>query len=73
MSIEGLRMYDYLKGIPVDKKKSDKGHYITVEVAGIGYLIEAPERDFISIDTTQDKSQKFFVSLIHREDSMTIF
>ncbi len=73
MSIEGLRMYDYLKGIPVDKKKSDKGHYITVEVAGIGYLIEAPERDFISIDTTQDKSQKFFVSLIHREDSMNLF
>ena len=66
-------MYDYLKGIPVDKKKSDKGHYITVEVAGIGYLIEAPERDFISIDTTQDKSQKFFVSLIHREDSMNLF
>lgn len=66
-------MYDYLKGIPVDKKKSDKGHYITVEVAGIGYLIEAPERDFISIDTTQDKSQKFFVTLIHREDSMNLF
>ena len=66
-------MYDYLKGIPVDKKKSDKGHYITVEVAGIGYLIEVPERDFISIDTTQDKSQKFFVSLIHREDSMNLF
>lgn len=66
-------MYDYLKGIPVDKKKSDKGHYITVEVAGIGYLIEAPERDFISIDTTQNKSQKFFVSLIHREDSMNLF
>ena len=55
MILEGLRMYDYLKGIPVDKKKSDKGHYITVEVAGIGYLIEAPERDFISIDTNQDK------------------
>ena len=66
-------MYDYLKGIPADKKKSDKGHYITVEVAGIGYLIETPERDFISIDTTQDKSQKFFVSLIHREDSMNLF
>ena len=66
-------MYDYLKGIPADKKKSDKGHYITVEVAGIGYLIETPERDFISIDTTQDKSQKFFVSLIHREDSMSLF
>ena len=66
-------MYDYLKGIPVDKKKSDKGHYITVEVAGIGYLIETPERDFISIDTAQDKSQKFFVSLIHREDSMSLF
>lgn len=73
INLEGLRMYDYLKGIPVDKKKSDKGHYITIEVAGIGYLIEAPERDFISIDTTQDKSQKFFVSLIHREDSMNLF
>ena len=66
-------MYDYLKGIPADKKKSDKGHYITVEVAGIGYLIETPERDFISIDTAQDKLQKFFVSLIHREDSMSLF
>ena len=66
-------MYDYFKGIPVDKRKSDKGHFITVETAGVGYLIEMPERDFISIDLNDDKNQKFYVSLIHREDSMNLF
>ena len=66
-------MYDYFKGIPVDKRKSDKGHFITVETAGVGYLIEIPERDFISIDLNDDKNQKFYVSLIHREDSMNLF
>ena len=66
-------MYDYLKGMPVDKRKTDKGTYITVDVNDLGYFLEIPERDFISIDLSEEKKQKFFTSLIHKEDSMTLF
>ncbi|MBE7710779.1 MAG: Holliday junction branch migration protein RuvA [Cyanobacteria bacterium SIG31] len=66
-------MYDYLKGIPTDKKKTDKGTFLTIEVAGIGYLLEVPERDFIAVSSCNENNSKFFVSLIHREDSMTLF
>lgn len=66
-------MYDYIKGLPTDKKKTDKGSFLTVEVYGLGYFIEVPERDFISIDLLEEKTQKFYTSLIHREDSMSLF
>ena len=65
-------MYDYFKGIPTDKKKTDKGTFLTIEVSGIGYLLEVPERDFVTIKACDD-SCKFYVSLIHREDSMSLF
>ena len=40
-------MYDYLKGLPTDKKRTAKGTFVTIEVAGIGYLLEVSERDFL--------------------------
>lgn len=70
--MKGLGMYDYLKGIPVDKKKNEKGCFLTVDVAGIGYLLEVTERDFI-VNSLEDSNTKFYVSLIHREDSMSLF
>ena len=42
-------MYDYLKGLPTDKRKTDRGTFVTIEVAGIGYLLEVSERDYSNI------------------------
>ena len=66
-------MYDYLKGIPTDKRKNAKGTFVSLEVADIGYLLEVTERDFICVQTNNTNLIKFFVSLIHREDSMNLF
>ena len=66
-------MYDYFKGIPTDKRKTAKGTFVTVDVAGIGYLLEVTERDFICVETSENEKTKFYVLLIHREDSMNLF
>ena len=66
-------MYDYFKGILTDKRKTAKGTFVSIEVAGIGYLLEVTERDFICVQTSENETIKFFVSLIHKEDSMNLF
>ena len=66
-------MYDYFKGILTDKKKTAKGTFVSIEVASIGYLLEVTERDFICVQTSDTDTSKFYVSLIHREDSMSLF
>ena len=66
-------MYDYIKGTPADKKKNSKGFFLTVEVCGIGYLLEVTERDFVAVSTSEEKIAKFYLALIHREDSMSLF
>ena len=66
-------MFDYLKGILTDKKKTAKGTFVTIEVAGIGYLLEVTERDFICAEISESTQNKLYVSLIHREDSMTLY
>ena len=66
-------MYDYFKGILTDKKKTARGTFISIEVADIGYLLEVTERDFICMDTSNEKKVKTYLSLIHREDSMNLF
>ena len=69
-----LKMYDYLKGIPTDKRKTAKGTFITIEVAGLGYLLEVTERDFANFTICDcEIATKFYVSLIHREDAMSLF
>ena len=65
-------MFDYLKGFLCDKRKSTKGAVITLEVAGIGYLLEVTERDFCDC-VENDELQKFYVTLIHREDLMALY
>ena len=66
-------MYDYLKGLTTDKRKTAKGTFLTIEVSGIGYLLEITERDFNCVSTNDSDTQKFYVSLIHREDAMSFF
>ena len=65
-------MYDYIKGLLSDKRKTDKGSFFTVETFGIGHLLEVTERDFTAFKTNEE-AVKFYVSLIHREDSMSLF
>jgi Holliday junction DNA helicase RuvA len=66
-------MYDYFKGILTDKRKTAKGTFVSIEVAGVGYLLEVTERDFICVETSDSITTKFYASLIHREDSMSLF
>ena len=66
-------MFDYLKGLPTDKRKNSKGTFVTIEVSGIGYLLEVTERDFIGTQVSDEDKTRFYVSLIHREDVMSLF
>ena len=65
-------MYDFFKGTLADKRKNAKGSFFSIEVNGIGYLIEVTERDFSAFNIGEE-GFKFYTSLIHREDSMSLF
>ena len=66
-------MFDYIKGLPTDKRKTAKGTFVSIEVNDIVYLLEVTERDFICVETSDSNKTKFYVSLIHREDAMSLF
>ena len=66
-------MFDYLKGYVTDKRKSAKGTYLTVDVAGVGYILEVVERDFINTYVNENTVQKLYVLLTHREDAMSLY
>lgn len=66
-------MFDYIKGLLTDKRKTSKGAFITIEASGIGYLLEITEQDFLNFNPSENSTQKFFTSLMHREDSMTLY
>ena len=66
-------MFDYLKGIPTDKKRTSKGTFITIEVSGIGYLLEVTERNFLNYEVNENITTKQYVALIHREDAMSLY
>ncbi len=66
-------MYDYIKGLPTDKRKTDRGTFVTIDVVGLGYLLEVTERDFVSFSISDTESVKYYVSLIHREDAMNMY
>ena len=66
-------MYDYLKGLPTDKRKTDKGTFVTIDVVGIGYLLEITERDFINFSLSDTNPVKYYVHLTHREDAMNLY
>ena len=65
-------MYDYLRGTLEDKRKTSKGTFLVIDVAGVGYLVEVTEKDFINSKITESE-QKFYTSLIHREDLMSLY
>ena len=62
-------MYDYIKGIVAGKTNSTKGTFVTVETAGIGYILEITTRDFNEIP---DGDIKIYTVLLHREDKMSL-
>ena len=66
-------MFDYFKGFITDKRKSSKGTYLTIEASGIGYLLEITDRDFNSVNINEDKPQKVYALLTHREDAMSLY
>ena len=53
-------MFDYFKGFITDKRKNSKGTYLSIEVTGVGYLLEISDRDFSSISISEDKPQKIY-------------
>lgn len=65
-------MFDYIKGTLVSKHlTSYRGSNMVVESGGIGYLLFTTAR---TVQSSPDENQqvKVFVSLIHKEDSMTL-
>ncbi len=66
-------MFDYIKGLPTDKRKTAKGTFVTIEASGIGHLLEVTERDFVDFKVSELDLTKYYVSLIHREDAMALF
>lgn len=63
-------MFDYLKGILVSKTQNQKACYYTVEVGGIGYLLEVTQSDFDKKNVNDEL--KIYTVLIHREDVMSL-
>ena len=66
-------MFDYFKGFITDKRKTSKGCFLTVDISGLGYLLEVTERDFQAIFVNEDKPQKIYSLLTHREDAMSLY
>ena len=66
-------MFDYFKGFITDKRKSSKGTYLSIEVSGVGYLVEITDREFDTISVNEDKTQKIYSVLTHREDAMSLY
>ncbi len=64
-------MYDYIKGNLASKQASSyRGAHIVIENSGIGYFILTSSRTIQSLSDTNSEV-KVFLSLIHKEDSMS--
>lgn len=63
-------MFDYIKGLITAKTQNQKACYYTVEVAGIGYLLEVSQSDFVKKNIDDDI--KIYTVLLHKEDNMTL-
>lgn len=66
-------MFDYFKGFITDKRKNSKGTYLTIEVSGVGYLLEITDRDFDLVSVSEDKTIKIYSFMTHREDAMSLY
>jgi len=63
-------VFDYIKG-ELAHKQNIKGACLTVEVNGIGYLIEITARDFSTLGSIGAQI-KVYTVLLHREDHMSL-
>lgn len=64
-------MYDYIKGHLVTKQlNSYRGSHIVVDVQGIGYLILTGKSTIERLNN--DDEVKIYVSLTHKEDTMSL-
>ena len=66
-------MFDYFKGFITDKRKNSKGAFLSVEVSGVGYLLEVTDRDFSLASVSETSLQKVYTLLTHREDAMSLY
>ncbi len=63
-------MYDYLKGTLASKQiNSYRGAYVVIDVNNIGYLVHTGKR---TVEKISDGEVKVYVSLSHKEDSMSL-
>lgn len=63
-------MFDYLKGFLAHKSNANNVS-MTVDVNGIGYLVQITSRDFSKLGQTGSEI-KVYTVLLHREDSMSL-
>lgn len=63
-------MFDYLKGNLAHKNEVNNVS-LTVDVNGIGYLVQITSRDFSKLGQTGSEI-KVYTVLLHREDSMSL-
>lgn len=64
-------MYEYLKGVITTKQvNSYRGTYVVMEVNGIGYFLKATTNTAQTVVVNNEI--KMYVSLVHREDSMSL-
>lgn len=62
-------MFEYLKGILVDKFSTQTGYYLIIEINGVAYKVETSEIDYTqALDVNTEI--KIYTSLIHKEDTM---
>ena len=63
-------MFDYFKGVISDKRKTSKGTFITIDVSGIGYLLEVTEIDFncTKVDESEKMQCLYMVFLIKKPE-----
>ena len=64
-------MFDYIKGKITGKTDTSKGTYLTVETAGIGYLLAVTSRDYLEVRELETEC-KVYVVLLHREEKMSL-
>lgn len=63
-------MFDYLKGTLAHKSNANNVS-MTVDINGIGYLVQITSRDFSKLGQTGSEI-KVYTVLLHREDSMSL-
>lgn len=65
-------MYDYLKGTLISKQTASyRGIHIVLDVNNIGYVINTGKRTIEKLGS-ENSEAKIYVSLSHREDSMSL-